>query len=162
MAAVSPYRASAAELKERIEAERAGYPFLVYRKPDGGQVIATLSAGQTTTIGRDSECEISLARDEGVSRLHAELTTIGSEWVIVDDGLEQRPRVRLHGRDAEVELLGDLLVGRRGGGVRALADGQRFAIGDLQHNERSGSPLPTPRWTAARSCPPSSARPSPQ
>jgi pSer/pThr/pTyr-binding forkhead associated (FHA) protein len=114
MAAVSPYRASAAELKERIEAERAGHPFLVYRKPDGGQVIATLSAGQTTTIGRDPECEISLAWDEGVSRLHAELTTIGTEWVIVDDGLSRN---------------GTFANGERVAGRRRLVDGDQVEIG---------------------------------
>jgi pSer/pThr/pTyr-binding forkhead associated (FHA) protein len=114
MSPVSPHRASAAELKERIEAERGGHPFLVYRRQNGDQVIATLRAGATTTIGRDPECEISLAWDEGVSRLHAELMTIGSEWVIVDDGLSRN---------------GTFANGERVAGRRRLRDGDQVEIG---------------------------------
>jgi FHA domain len=111
---LSPHRASAAELKERIEAERAGHPFLVYRDPGGGQVIVPLRAGETTAIGRDVECQVPLAWDERVSRLHAELTPIGSQWVIVDDGLSRN---------------GTFANGERVAGRRRLRNGDQLEIG---------------------------------
>ena len=111
---MSPHRASAAELKERIAAERRGQPFLVYRGEDGTQVIVPLRAGETTTIGRDAECDIALPWDEGVSRLHAELTTIGSEWIIVDDGLSRN---------------GTFANGEPVAGRRRLSDGDQVEIG---------------------------------
>ena len=37
---------SATELKERLEVERGGRPFLVYRDGDDGQVIRTLDCGR--------------------------------------------------------------------------------------------------------------------
>ena len=147
MSPVSPHRASAAELKERIEAERAGHPFLVYRDEDGGQVIAALRTGETVTIGRDAECRVSLPWDEGVSRLHAELVSIGSEWVIVDDGLSRNGtfangervagRRRLHDGDqveapARAEHRGDGSGGRCAGTVPGAETGPRPTVPSLR------------------------------
>ena len=167
MSPVSPHRASAAELKERIEAERAGHPFLLYRDPNGGQVIAPLRAGETTTVGRDAECRISLPWDEGVSRLHAELTTIGREWVIVDDGLSRNGtfangervagRRRLHDGD-QVEIGGTILIFRepgrrrrrstavmgREGAAPELSPAQRRVLVQLCRPFAEGSPYATP------------------
>src|SRR5258708_7029888 len=78
------------ELKERLVAERAGGAHLVYRDGDGRQVIRVLGPlGQTVTIGRHAECDISLEWDAQVSRLHAELRLVGREWTVVDDGLSR-------------------------------------------------------------------------
>ena len=85
---LGPHRATAAELKDRAEAERRGHPFLVYRDPDDHQVLVMLEA-ERVTVGRRPDTDLSLAWDAGVSRTHAELERIGREWVLVDDGLSQ-------------------------------------------------------------------------
>ena len=85
---LGPHRATAAELKDRAEAERRGHPFLVYRDPDDRQVLVMLEA-ERVTVGRRPDTDLSLAWDAGVSRTHAELERIGREWVLVDDGLSQ-------------------------------------------------------------------------
>ena len=70
----SPHLASPVELKRRIEAERAGDPFMVYRDAEGDQRIVALAADRReATIGRDGECDLMLDWDEQVSGLHAEL-----------------------------------------------------------------------------------------
>lgn len=76
------------ELKDRLEAERRGDAFLVYRDGDGGQVIATLRPKMPRlAVGRGTEADVELSFDEEVSRLHAELERTGGEWLVVDDGL---------------------------------------------------------------------------
>ena len=84
------HAASPAELRERIEAERAGRPFLVLRDGDGGQRIVDLDAlGVRASVGRALSNEIALPWDTEVSRLHAELECIGGEWTVSDDGLSR-------------------------------------------------------------------------
>jgi hypothetical protein len=85
---LGPHRATAAELKERAEAERRGHPFLVYRDSDDHQVIVMLDV-ERVTVGRRPDTDLSLGWDAGVSRTHAELERLGREWVLVDDGLSQ-------------------------------------------------------------------------
>ncbi len=85
--AVDP--ATAAELKARIEAERAGAPFLVYRDEEGTQRIFRLSDVQRLTVGRASANQIPLGWDVEASRVHSELVLIGEEWTIADDGLSR-------------------------------------------------------------------------
>src|SRR5437763_10139216 len=81
---------SASELKAQIEAERAGLPFLVYRDGSGQQRILTLTAErQRVTVGRGETNDIGLEWDTEVSRLHAELERIGSDWTVADDGLSR-------------------------------------------------------------------------
>ena len=47
------HTATPRELQARIEAERGGTPFLVYRRADGSQVIVSLDElGARLTIGR--------------------------------------------------------------------------------------------------------------
>jgi len=41
----APHTSTPAELKARIDAERLGTPFLVYRDGDGAQVIHLLDGG---------------------------------------------------------------------------------------------------------------------
>src|SRR4051794_12830805 len=82
-----PHASSPAELQVRIAAERKGEPFVAYRDQDGGLHLIVLKdfdhAGRVS-IGRRSGCEISLAWDAEVSRLHAELEPVGGDWTIVD------------------------------------------------------------------------------
>ncbi len=86
----TPHLASPAELKQRIEAERRGEPFLIYRDGAGEQQIAPLGdGGRELTIGRDSEADIRLDWDPQVSGLHAELRRAGGSWLVIDDGLSR-------------------------------------------------------------------------
>ena len=75
-----PHSASPAELRERIEAERRGRPFLVFRDDDSEQQILDLERhGERLSVGRGLTNELSLPWDTEVSRLHAELECIGGE-----------------------------------------------------------------------------------
>jgi pSer/pThr/pTyr-binding forkhead associated (FHA) protein len=78
---------TAAELKLRREAEHRGLPFVFYRDADARLQLHELR--DTVQIGRRSACPISLSWDSEVSRAHAELQRVGSEWAIADDGLSQ-------------------------------------------------------------------------
>jgi FHA domain/Winged helix-turn-helix DNA-binding len=102
------------ELKRRIEAERRGRPFLEYRDGAGSQVLRELPSTGTLGVGRDEEADISLAFDKQVSRLHAELQRMGSEWVITDDGLSRN---------------GTFVGGERIVGKRRLHDGDAIRAG---------------------------------
>ena len=88
---IAAHAASPAELRDRIEAERRGRPFLVLREDDGVQrlVELTVEAGDRLSIGRGAQNDVALTWDEEVSRLHAELECIGGEWTVSDDGLSR-------------------------------------------------------------------------
>jgi pSer/pThr/pTyr-binding forkhead associated (FHA) protein len=87
-APLDPHSARPAELAARIRAERRGEPFLLYRDADGRQVIVELSGDrERVTIGRRASSDVRVAWDPEVSRLHAELERIGSDWVVCDEGL---------------------------------------------------------------------------
>src|SRR4051794_14098754 len=116
------HSASPAELRERIEAERRGRPFLVFRDGDREQRIVDLDAhGDRISVGRGTTNEVSLPGDTEVSRLHAELECIGGEWTISDDGLSRNGtfvngsriagRVRL--RDGDVIRAGATTIAYR-------------------------------------------------
>src|SRR4051794_40322044 len=76
-----------AELQARIEADRAGTPYLVLRDGDGAQALVDLAvAGGAVTVGRRPSCDLNLHWDPDVSRLHARLERVGDEWTVVDDG----------------------------------------------------------------------------
>jgi pSer/pThr/pTyr-binding forkhead associated (FHA) protein len=93
-----------AELKAKIEAERAGSPFLLYRDGLGEQQIFTLQDDlDRVTVGRGPANDIWLDSDSEVSRLHAELERIGTDWTIADDGLSRNG----------THLNGARVVGRR-------------------------------------------------
>src|SRR5688572_22143150 len=81
------HRATPAELKERIEAERRERPFLLYRDSEGTQRIHDLGdAPARLTIGRSTQNAVALPWDREVSRVHASLERIGDEWTFLDDG----------------------------------------------------------------------------
>ena len=102
-----------AELKARIDAERRGGAFLVYRDGDGGQIILELSGGQLT-VGRREDNDVPLPWDHEVSRLHAQIERIRDDWCLVDEGLSRN---------------GSYLNGNRITGKRRLADGDRLCFG---------------------------------
>jgi pSer/pThr/pTyr-binding forkhead associated (FHA) protein len=113
---VAPHTSTPQELKERLSAERAGEPHVIVRDAGGHQIIHTLPRGvETVTIGRDQRCEISVEWDAEVSRAHAELHLVGSEWTLVDDGLSRNGSFvngeRIQGR-RRLRDLDELVVGR--------------------------------------------------
>jgi pSer/pThr/pTyr-binding forkhead associated (FHA) protein len=115
----SPLDAHAAtplELRERLRAEAAGAPFLVYRDADDGQVIVELDGGRgRLTIGRDEASDVPLTWDGRVSRTHAALERIGADWTVEDDGLSRN---------------GTRLNGERVTGRRRLRSGDVLLVGD--------------------------------
>jgi pSer/pThr/pTyr-binding forkhead associated (FHA) protein len=109
------HSASPAELRERIEAERTGRPFLVLREGHGPQRIVELeSFGGRLSVGRGSSNEVALPWDTEVSRLHAELESIGGEWTVSDDGLSRN---------------GTFVNGARISGRHRLRDGDVLRVG---------------------------------
>ncbi len=107
---------TAGELKERIDAERGGVPFLVYRDDGGEQRVRKLAATRDRlSVGRSEEADVSLPFDPEVSRVHAELERLGAEWTLVDDGLSRN---------------GSFVNGERVVGRRRLRDGDALRFGD--------------------------------
>jgi pSer/pThr/pTyr-binding forkhead associated (FHA) protein len=103
-------------LKARIEAERRGVPFLVYRDGEGGQVVRTLSGDvERFSVGRSESADLSFEFDREVSRVHAELERVGEEWTLADDGLSRN---------------GSFVNGERVVGRRRLRDGDTLRFGD--------------------------------
>lgn len=113
---LDPGVAAPVELRERIQAERHGIPFLLYRDGDDRQVILELGDDrQRITIGRRPSSDVSLEWDTEVSRLHAEIERVGSSWVLCDEGLSHN---------------GTRLNGERVHGRRRLRDGDVLAVGE--------------------------------
>jgi predicted component of type VI protein secretion system len=79
---------SPAELKQLIELERSGAPFLVWRDVDSTQQVRSLADCTSLTVGRSPESDLVLSDDEA-SRTHAELRRIGADWTVEDDGLSR-------------------------------------------------------------------------
>jgi pSer/pThr/pTyr-binding forkhead associated (FHA) protein len=99
-------------------------PVLVYREDTGAQRFVPLEGRATLTIGRGSGCDVRLAWDERVSRVHAVLERVGSDWTLVDDGLSRNGTF----------LNGDRLTGRR-----RLRDGDTFVLGSTSFRFRDTS-----------------------
>jgi hypothetical protein len=107
---------TAGELKERIETERRGLPFLVYRDAEGRQRIHGLVEDRgRLSVGRSEAADVSLEFDPEVSRVHAELERMGEEWTLADDGLSRN---------------GSFVNGERVVGRRRLRDGDALQFGD--------------------------------
>jgi predicted component of type VI protein secretion system len=112
---LAPHSALPAELRERIEADRRGNPFLLFRDGEGRQRIVELPATvERMTVGRRSTNDVALPWDTEVSRLHAELERIAEEWTLADDGLSRN---------------GSFLNGVRLSGRRRLKDGDTMRFG---------------------------------
>jgi pSer/pThr/pTyr-binding forkhead associated (FHA) protein len=81
---------SPVELKAVLEAERSGVPFVVYRDAAEEQQILMLGSDrERITVGRGPSCDVLIEQDSEVSRLHAELERLGTEWAVSDDGLSR-------------------------------------------------------------------------
>ena len=104
---------SPAEVKARLDAERRGEPFLLFKDGEGAQVLVTLTG--PLTVGRRPERDVALTWDSEVSRLHAELQPAGPDWTVVDDGLSRN---------------GTYVNGERVNGRRRLRDGDRIVFGE--------------------------------
>ena len=143
------HSASPAELRERIEAERRGRPFLVFRDEDQAQQIVDLDRhGDRLSVGRGLTNDLSLPGDTEVSRLHAELESIAGEWTVSDDGLSrngtyvngQRISGRHRLRDGDVIRVGQTSIAYK----RPAAEdsqptqiaGERMTLGDLPPTQR--------------------------
>jgi predicted component of type VI protein secretion system len=112
---IAAHAASPAELRDRIEAERRGLPFLVLRDDTGGQRIVELeAASKRLSIGRAPGNDIDLQWDTEVSRLHAELEVTAGEWTVADEGLSRN---------------GTFLNGSRISGRQRLRDGDVVRVG---------------------------------
>jgi hypothetical protein len=108
------------EVKARLDAERRGTPFLLYRDGGGDQVIVALAG--PVTVGRRPERDVALPWDTEVSRLHAQLEPVGDDWIVVDDGLSRN---------------GTYVNGERVSGRRRLRDGDRLVFGETPVQFRS-------------------------
>jgi pSer/pThr/pTyr-binding forkhead associated (FHA) protein len=106
---------SPTELAERLQAERRGVPFVVYLDGDGRQQIVDLGdRDEPLSVGRQLANDIPLPWDTEVSRVHAVLEPVGSEWTLVDDGLSRN---------------GSYVNGSRVRGRRRLVDGDLVKLG---------------------------------
>jgi pSer/pThr/pTyr-binding forkhead associated (FHA) protein len=108
---LSPHASNPAELAARLELERGGAPFLVFRNGAGDQRLLVLADRPRVTIGRREDNDVPLPWDSQASRLHAIVEKAGQDWVVVDDGLSQNGtwiggvRIRGHRRLHHGDLL---------------------------------------------------------
>src|SRR3954465_11472457 len=142
------HSASPQELRERIEAERRGRPFLVFRDDEREQRILELETRGRRSVGRGLSNELSLPWDTEVSRLHAELECIAGEWTVSDDGLSRngtyvngsrvsgRPRLR----DGDVIRVGQTSIAYKRPATEdsqpTQIAGERLTLGDLPPTQR--------------------------
>jgi pSer/pThr/pTyr-binding forkhead associated (FHA) protein len=161
-----PHVSSPAELSERLEADRSGLPYLLYRDADGQRIVVLPEAEDRVSVGRDTRMDVALA-DGQVSLLHAELNRIGGQWTIVDDGLSrngtfvnrERTSGRRRLRDGDEIRFGETIVVFRdpasveagetasapeGPEVRELTESQRRVLIALCRPYRDGSQYATP------------------
>ncbi len=129
----SLHRASPAELKRRLEADRAGLAYLLYREPGAGERILSLP-DSAAVIGRDAACDAPLTWDEQVSRVHVELANLRGHWLVIDDGLSRN---------------GTFVNGERVVGRRRLHDGDLLLVGstslrfcEAQPGDRQSTAVP--------------------
>jgi hypothetical protein len=136
---LDPHRSTPAELGERIAAERRGAPFVVFRDEDGAQRIVALGDRERVLVGRSAECDVSLPWDAEVSRLHAELLCVGSQWLVFDDGLssngtfvaQDRVAGRRRLRDGDLIRVGETAIAFRAPGEREAAATRRSGAGGV-------------------------------
>jgi hypothetical protein len=125
-----------AEIKERLDAERRGAPFLLFHDGDGRQVIYELPAdASAVSVGRRTDNHVALPWDPEVSRVHAEFEHVGGEWAVVDDGLSRN---------------GTFVNGERVTGRRRLRDGDRVVVGETPMRYRLPEQNPWQSTAAVR------------
>ena len=111
---IAAHASSPADLRARIEAEKQGRPFLLYRDTLGTQHIYALPAEGAAVVGRRLENDVALEWDTEVSRVHARLEKIGGDWTVMDDGISRN---------------GSWINGERVTGRRRLRDGDALRFG---------------------------------
>lgn len=125
------------ELKERIDTANRGDAFLVFRDGEDRQAIIVLPVdGRGIVVGRSADVDLSLAFDGEVSRLHAQMERLGSEWVVADEGFSRNGTF----------VNGEKVVGRR-----RLRDGDVLRFGSTLVEFRDPSASPEDRTLAASS-----------
>jgi DNA-binding MarR family transcriptional regulator len=142
------HSASPAELRDRIEAERRGRPFLVFRDDEHEQRILDLEGQDRLSVGRGATNGVSLPWDTEVSRLHAELECIAGEWTVSDDGLSRngtyvngsRVSGRHRLRDGDVIRVGQTSIAYKRPATEdsqpTRVAGERLTLGDLPPTQR--------------------------
>lgn len=150
MAPEDPHRAHAAtpaELKALNDMRRGGRAFVAWRDDAGAlQLLALDPTAPRTTIGRSPASAIALRWDDSVSALHAEITRIDDEWLVVDDGLSTNGTYvagrRIHGRtrvrDQDRIVIGSTALvfhSAKGAAVRTTLAGRVVTRNDLSDIE---------------------------
>ena len=69
---------------------------------------------ERASVGRSLDTDVALSWDERVSSIHAELTRLGEDWLLIDDGLSRN---------------GSFVNGQRLSGRCRLRDGDRLRFG---------------------------------
>jgi pSer/pThr/pTyr-binding forkhead associated (FHA) protein len=116
------------DVKARLEAERAGQPFLLYRDRDERQQLFVFKPGSAgVSVGRLPPSDLLLEWDDQVSRLHARFEPVGGGWEVVDDGLSRN---------------GTFVNEERLTGRRRLRDGDTLRFGATMIAFRSPEPAP--------------------
>jgi DNA-binding CsgD family transcriptional regulator len=87
---------------------------IYFRAPDGALQLVALSGPGELVIGRQTTCAVPLPWDPSVSRAHAVLHALGTEWAIEDDGLSRN---------------GTFVNGQRVTRARRLANGDAIRVG---------------------------------
>jgi pSer/pThr/pTyr-binding forkhead associated (FHA) protein len=121
---------TAREVKELLEAEREGRPFLVMR--DGQQrqrVLALEPERPELVIGRAPASDVCIDWDPTVSATHARLERTGGTWFVHDDGFSRN---------------GSFLGGDRVHGHRPLRDRDRLRFGRTEVLFRDPAPPAAP------------------
>ena len=130
---------SVSELKARIDAERMGQPFLLYRDGSDQQQLFFFDPGAAqASVGRRGSADLVLDWDEQVSRLHARFERVEQDWTVVDDGLSRN---------------GTFVNGERLSGRRRLADGDSVRFGGTTMTFRSPQVEEQPGTAAASDIP---------
>jgi hypothetical protein len=135
---------SPVEHQAMLEAERRAEPFLAYRDGLGDLRLLRLGDRERLSIGRIEGNDVVFDWDPQVSRSHAQLERVGSDWALSDDGLSRN---------------GSVVNGERVAGRRRLRDGDVLRLGRTTVIFRAPTdgfestlverPLPLPRVTDA-------------
>jgi FHA domain len=153
----APHARSAVELKEIIDAERKGLPFLLWRDMAGVRYILSLGGCERATIGRRASCDVSLCDDGEMSRTHAELARVGEDWTVSDDGLSRNGTFVNGVRITQRRRLADgdvLRLGRTVLEYRCPSEGSTAATSPVSYLPTVDSLSPTQRRILIALCRP--------
>ena len=123
------HSATPRELKDRLEQDAHGLPYLLFRDADGVQRLHALRRqAARVVVGRADGSDLRLDWDAEVSRVHAVLERMADGWVLLDDGLSRN---------------GSYVNHERVRGRRRLADGDALRFGDTHLAFRDPVARPT-------------------